>query len=81
MDRRVRAVKKDRDGNIVALCNPGQSWSPRKKTDVVSDISGNRQSYYVKELARPTYVKVVSGNLQTTKDATSGNSLSKLPTV
>jgi hypothetical protein len=28
MDRKVTAIKKDRKGNIVALCNAGQRWSP-----------------------------------------------------
>lgn len=80
MDRRVRATKKDRNGKIVALCNPGQTWSPRKINDVLKDITGNKQSYYVQELERRAYVRVVSGDaLQTTVDAGSKNSLASLP--
>jgi hypothetical protein len=82
MDRRVKATKKDRNGNIVALCNPGESWSPRKKADVLKDISSNKQSYYVQELERRSYVRVVSGDtLQTTTDLASRNSLASLPSV
>lgn len=80
MDRRVRATKKDRNGNITALCNPGQSWSPRRATDVLRDINSGKKSYYVQEQTRRTYVRSVSGMLQTTADATEDNSLARLPT-
>ena len=81
MDRRVTAIKKDRFGNIAALCNPGESWSPRRITDVAKDISTNERSYYVQDSGRRVYVKLVSGGtLQTTKDAASGHSLGNLPT-
>ena len=81
MDRRITAIKKDKKGNIVALCNPGETWSPRRKADVVKDISRSERSYYVQELGRRVYVRLLSGSLlQTTEDATNGNSLSNLPT-
>jgi len=80
MDRKVTATKKDRDGNIIALCNRGQSWSPRRIADVIKDILNNKRSYYVHEADRRSYVRVISGNaLQTTSDVTSSNSLHKLP--
>ena len=79
MDRRIKSTKRDKSGNIVALCNPTEAWSPRKLVDVVRDINGSRQSYYVKETERRSYVRVVSGELQTTSDKNSGNSLDKLP--
>jgi hypothetical protein len=82
MDRRVKATKKDRNGNIVALCNPGESWSPRRKADIIKDISANKRSYYVEEAARRVYVRIVAGDsLQTTNDASSLNNLEKLPAV
>ena len=82
MDRRVRATKKDRDGNIVALCNPDEAWSPRGKADVIKDIKSNKKSYYVEEVPRRTYVRIVSGNsLQTTLDESSSNNLNRLPQV
>lgn len=82
MDRKVRMTKKDRKGNIVALCNPGQPWSPRKTVDVIKDINGNKSSYYVKAAERRKYIRVVSGkSLVTTTDASNENHLDNLPTV
>ncbi|HVJ21048.1 MAG TPA: hypothetical protein VM686_36810 [Polyangiaceae bacterium] len=77
MDRRVKSTKRDKSGNIVALCNPTEAWSPRKLVDVVRDINGSKRSYYVKESDRRCYVRIVSGELQTTADRDSGNSLHK----
>lgn len=80
MDRKVTAAKRDRSGRIVALCNPAEKWSPRRSADVVKDIQLNKKSYYVEETPRRKYVRVVSGGvLQTTTDATSKNSLERLP--
>jgi len=80
MDRRVKATKRDRSGNIVALCNPGQSWSPRRKVDVIKDINSSKKSYYVQELPQRRYVRVVGPDaLMTTDDTTSKNNLDNLP--
>lgn len=80
MDRKVTATKKDRNGKIIALCNAGEKWSPRRSSDIVKDIQMNRQSYYVEQVPRRKYVRVVSGGLlQTTPDKTSSNSLDRLP--
>ncbi len=80
MDRRVRATKRDRAGRIIALCNPGQSWSPRRTADVIQDINSSRRSYYVQELAQRRYVRVVDRDtLQTTDDTASKNNLDNLP--
>ena len=80
MDRRVRATKKDRNGKIIALCNAGEKWSPRRSADIVKDIQMNKKSYYVEEAPRRKYVRVVSGGLlQTTSDETNSNSLDRLP--
>jgi hypothetical protein len=82
VDRKVTATQKDRKGNIVALCNAGESWSPRRTADVIKDIQTNKKSYYVEELPRRSYVRVIAGNsLQTTADASSKNSLNSLPAV
>ena len=81
MDRRVTALKRDRNGNITALCNTGESWSPRLKKDVIKDIKQGRKSYYVQELPNRSYVRALSGDtLQTNADAASRNSLNNLPT-
>jgi hypothetical protein len=79
MDRRIMAVKKDRNGNIVALCNPEESWSPRRAIDVMKDIGSGMKSYYVQQVANRTYLRLIAGTLQTTKDLAHGNSLAKLP--
>ena len=82
MDRRVKTIKKDRSGNIVALCNAGEAWSPRKTTDVIKDINGNKSSYYVKQSERRKYVRVVGGkSLQTTAEEANENNLDNLPTA
>lgn len=79
MDRRITSVKKNRQGKIVALCNPGESWSPRPALEVIRDIQRSERSYYVQELDRRAYVAIVSGVLRTTEDPTSANSLESLP--
>lgn len=79
MDRKVTATKKDRKGNIVALCNPGQSWSPRRVQDVLNDIRAGIKSYYVQELPNRVYVRALRGKLETTADETSRNNLERLP--
>lgn len=80
MDRRVKSTKKDRSGNITALCCPGASWSPRRTKDVLRDISSGRKSYYVQERARRSYVRSVSGVLQASPDPADLNHLARLPT-
>lgn len=80
MDRKVTGTKKDRKGNIVALCNAGQSWSPRRTQDVLKDIRMGRKSYYVQELPQRVYVRALAGGtLETIADETSRNNLHKLP--
>lgn len=80
MDRKVTATKKDRKGNIVALCNAGQRWSPRRTQDVLKDIRSGRKSYYVQEQSNRVYVRALSGGrLETTSDANSRNNLERLP--
>ena len=79
MDRRVRSTKKDTKGNIVAICNPGQKWSPRSVKAVVADIQAGRKSYYVQEASRRAYLRAVSGKLKTTESADTANKLTRLP--
>jgi hypothetical protein len=80
MDRRVTGTKKDRNGNIVALCNTGQAWSPRRKKDVLNDIRTGKKSYYVQQVAPRAYVHATGDNLLTKATAESMNHLDKLPT-
>lgn len=79
VDRRIRTVKRDRSGNIVALCNAEAKWSPRRKTDVIRDILENKRSYYVQEREQRSYLRVIEGDkLQTTRDEASANHLKNL---
>ena len=80
MDRRVTSTKKNSDGKTIALCNAGESWSPRTVADVIKDIRSAKKSYYVHEEERRTYVRVVAKtSLQTTPDTSSKNNLDRLP--
>jgi hypothetical protein len=82
MDRRIKATKRDAKGNVVALCNPGESWSPVSTDIVLRDIKSARRSYYVQELPRKVFVRAAPGNtLQTTLDKASKNNLNNLPTI
>ncbi len=82
MDRRIKATQKDVNGNVIALCNPGESWSPVSKDAVLSDIRCARRSYYVQELPQKVYIRATRDNtLQTTADKGSKNNLDNLPSV
>jgi len=82
--RQVKATRKDDDGDITALCNEWQTWSPRKKVDAINDIERGIHEYYVKEVGtQEVAVKVKSRDgkkyLTTEADSNSGNNLGRLP--
>lgn len=84
MDREVRQTKKDKDGDILALCYSGAPWSPRQKKDAISDIESKVYAYYVMLPggARANIIVVlgVYGKyLRTDKDTTTKNNLDDLP--
>ena len=60
-DRRVTHSRKNRDGDITAIGTPGQYWSPRAKTDAISDIELRVHTYYVQWPEKRTEVRVVDG--------------------
>ncbi len=82
-DRRVRQSGKDREGDITSLCNRDEWWSPRSKSDAISDIENRLHRYFVQEAGEAVWVKVVQGAtgkfLRTDADATSRNNLDNLP--
>ncbi len=82
-DRAVRRTRKDQDGDILALCNPGDIWSPRLKADAIHDIESGLHTYYVPWQSGRTPIKVVKGPkgkyLRTDRDNTSRNNLDDLP--
>jgi len=81
--RRVTQSGKDRDGDITALCNPGEPWSPRPKADAIRDIEGKLHSYYVLVSGAEVDIVVAKRNgtkyLRTDPDKTTKNNLDDLP--
>lgn len=83
-DRQVTATRKDSDGDILALCNAGEIWSPRAKADAISDIDNRIHTYFVRwqDVGR-TEIRVVNGPagkyLRTDRDNTTRNNLDDLP--
>lgn len=82
-DRRVTHSRKNRDGDITAIGNPGQFWSPRAKADAISDIESRVHTYFVQWPEKRTEIRVVSGAtgkyLRTDRDNTTRNNLDDLP--
>ena len=82
-DRPVRKTRKDRDGDILALGNDGDSWSPRLKADAISDIEFGLHTYHVPWTSGRTEIRVVNGvtgkYLRTDRDSTTRNNLLDLP--
>ena len=83
-DRQVTQSRKDGDGDILALCNTGQNWSPRQKRDAINDIENGIHSYYVYVSGtRRVDIRVIQGQsgkyLRAAPDQTSRNNLDDLP--
>jgi hypothetical protein len=83
-DRQVTHSRKDKDGDITALCNPGAAWSPRMKRDAIQDIDDRVHSYYVNVTgAGRVDIRAVNGPsgkyLRTDPDKTTQNNLDDLP--
>ena len=82
-ERAVVKSGKDLDGDITALCNSGEYWSPRSKAEAIQDIETGLHSYYVPWTDGPTQIRVVNGPngkyLRTDRDNTSRNNLDDLP--
>lgn len=83
--RQVNHTQKDRDGNIIALCNPGEDWSPRKTKDAIRDIESHTHDYYVTWAGSfgGSHIKIAKGPagkyLRADKDKTTRNNLDDLP--
>lgn len=82
--REVTRSQKDRDGDILALCNPNEPWSRRDKRDAINDIETNQHEYFVQvaSIGRVD-IRVVRGQsgkyLRTDPDRTTRNNLDDLP--
>lgn len=83
IERKVTKSQKDKDGDITALCNSGQPWSPRFKKDAISDIDSKICNYYVETEGKKVEVIVVNEAgkkyLRTSPDKTKKNNLDDLP--
>ncbi|MEQ8661852.1 MAG: alpha/beta fold hydrolase [Gammaproteobacteria bacterium] len=80
--RAVTASAK-RDGRIMALCHPGEPWSPRAAADAIRDIETGAHTYYVERDAPRTGIHVVDGAdgkyLRSDPDGVPANNLDALP--
>lgn len=83
-DRKVTKSGKDKDGDIIRLCNPGSTWGSVTKARAIQQIEDKEHSYYVQQPGTsPVNVNVVNGPsgkyLRTTADPASANNLDNLP--
>lgn len=83
-DRAVLKTRKSTDGDILGLCDPGASWSPRSKSDAIRDIEQGLHTYYVPWASGRTEIRVVSDvvrgkYLRTDHDSSTKNNLLDLP--
>lgn len=83
VERKVTGSKKDVSGNIVALCNLSEWWSPRFTIEAIDDIQEQFYSYYVIVDGQKVDIKVINGPsgkyLRTDPDKTEMNNLDYLP--
>lgn len=82
--REVVATRKDYRGDITALCNSKEFWSPRYKTDAINDIENRVHQYYVMVSGIRVDIHVVDDRvkgkyLRTDPDKTITNNLDNLP--
>jgi hypothetical protein len=81
--REVTHTRKDQDGDITALCNPGAYWSPRLKRDAISDIDYKFHQYFVRIRGHEVDINVINDPdgkyLRTDPDRTTTNNLDDLP--
>ncbi len=81
--REVTHSRKDRFGDITALCQPGASWSPRLKQDAINDIERGIHGYYVRLRGQEVEIRVINARtgkyLRTDPDKTTKNNLDDLP--
>ena len=81
-DRQVTHTRKDRDGDILALCNPGEAWSPRPKDRAIQDLGRGTRYYTLVNGDRATVYAVNDDHglyLSTSQDGSTHNNLGELP--
>ena len=63
-NRRVTGCIKDKDGDILALCNPFEDWSFRSKKNAIEDIENDFHNYYVFNTGEKVDIFVVNGTTE-----------------
>lgn len=82
--RKVTGCKQDTDGDIIAICNYDEHWSPRLKDQVIEDIESKNFEYYVQSIeGQKTILRIINGisgkYLRSTHDSSSPCNLNNLP--
>lgn len=77
-ERRVMQSKKS-GGDILCLCNHGETWSPMFKRDAMYEIEKGKHSYYVLIEGEKVFVKVFEGELGKHLRTDPDKNLQKLP--
>jgi Protein of unknown function (DUF3892) len=75
--RQVTHTKKDKDGDILAICNPESDWKKRSKDEAIRDIDSGNHEYFVKIGNKEVDIKVLK-YLRTDKDTITKNNLAEL---
>ncbi len=82
-ERKVTETIRDSRSRILALCNPGEPWSPRRARDALRDIHFGLHRYTATGGGREAEVRVVQGPsgeyLRSDWDDTTANNLDDLP--
>lgn len=79
-DRNVTNSRKDRDGDITALCNPGEWWSPALRAQAIRDIEAGTHTYWVRGRTRVVVVNGPRGKyLRTVANSNPNDNLDNLP--
>jgi hypothetical protein len=83
-ERLVTQSRRAVGGKVLALCHPGESWSPRSVADAIADIRRGDYSYVAVDPAgHRSSISVVRGRhgayLRTRPDTTAANNLDELP--
>lgn len=82
-DREVTRTRKSKDGDITALCNSNEVWSPKLKSMAILEIEESIYRYFVKIDDVEMDIHVVTDRLKgkylrTDPDKTSRNNLDDL---
>ena len=83
IERQVTQSKKDSSGDITAICNPAEWWSPKTSSEAIKEIEEKLYGYYVMVDNQKVKIVVVDGvtgkYLRTDSDKTTINNLDELP--